>query len=151
MAQNNYRYKNNGRGWICTDLYRDIMKMSLSIRAKSIGCEIIEIDGTQLALATLDFFREVVGSEYDSLFNEIYGGTIYCIAQPNINLPLYDNPFGTLSVNYNIKIIPKNYKKALDMNTAFDVNMECMVNGRIVIGRITSTAKTIIPQGVVYD
>lgn len=151
FAQHNYRYYHHDFGWMHTDIYRDVIRMTISIKATSDKCEIIEIDNTALVIASLELIRGVLGDEYDVLLTEISEGTIYVMSTPQIEVGIINEAFNKLSMNFEAQIIPKNFKRAIDNKSICDISLECSVDGRLVIGRVSANEKKITALGVMFD
>jgi hypothetical protein len=145
LASQSFRYVSHDFTWICTNIFRDIMKVSLGVKGLSTNCEIDPMDATVFLYSALTFIEEFFGSEFSVIFEEIRGGKIYSIAQPSIDVGIINNAFTTLSYSYDIMIIPKNFRKAIDNNTVNDINLECTVDGRLVMGRMSITEKIVSP------
>lgn len=145
LASQSFRYVSHDFTWICTSIYRDIMKVSLGIKGLSSNCEINLIDGTEMLFSALTLIEDFFGDEFSIILEEIRGGKIYAITQPNIDVGIINNAFTTLSCSYDIMIIPKNYRKAIDNNTVNDINVECTVDGPFVIGKMSINKKIVNP------
>lgn len=134
-----------------TDIYRDIVRMSISMKANSDKCEIVEIDHTALVVASLELVRDILGSQYDTLLTEISDGIISVISIPQIEVGIINTAFNNLSLSLDTQIIPKNFKKSIDNKSVCDINLECNLDGRFVMGKVIAQEKTITALGDMFD
>ena len=145
LAQHNFRNVSSDFTWICTNIYRDIMRSVINIKGKSFDCQIGDVDENLFLLASLDFIQNIIGVEYQTFLDEIRFGTYYINRHPSIEVGIINDVFSNVGANYEINIIPKNHRKAIDKNLVNDVNLECSIDGPMLMGKITLQIKTIVP------
>jgi hypothetical protein len=44
-------------------------------------------------------------------------------------------------------VVPRNFKKAIDNNTVYDLSLDCNVDGKVLMGKVSTHGKVITPLG----